>query len=605
MSNVERASRQRPVAEQCAPRNESIPQVGKWIWLWHLHDREHYRAHVDDIIMEPESRGQRFTVSLSYDSSHGGGLERNVSSWDIKRVTVAQGLAREVDGACSVTDHWRTWFYDDKQVVGAATSETVARAPRRRQQHCVPQRRWLELFAGKGIISEAAQAVGGAFTHMVDILPPSKPGTPLSAYTTADLSNQQTLSGLLKEHHTAIWAAPPCTTGSKEAFAKHGRSPDHPQGKTLEAHEANRLIKMLLEQLEQVLQREPDTVIYVETSGDNYLARLPVVKKLTQRMGLRQVQLSQCCFGGDMQKHHILWTNCKVAIRELENNGYVCGNGQLGCQHVRRVGKHPERANGSNAVRSGAYPLPMAETIVRWTDAELRERLLSQRSRRQGGGEVPAPTAHGIFVEMHDTESRLDTEEEEEGEEREGDEEGEGVLESEGEGAAEGEIEAEAKDDFEDVVEDEVEVEFDDDVEDGVSFEDDDGLMDGPEGQDEDENRIDDGEGSEGNEKGLEGDPTPRKKRRRKTPFLGLYRPSQVRRRLEQRRARQEAAANGQLEEEPHEQEEAANGQPEEEPRERPPVVCKKQRRRSPFLGLYSPSTVKRRKTKRAENAAA
>ena len=277
----------------------TVPTHDALIWLWHPHDKVHFRARVVNIVMDP-SNLRHFQLSVIYEED--GRPEHSVQSREIQRVAAADGLAREAKGGFSISDRSRTWFYDsEKEAAEKLATEKAARRQERsplkgrRRLSKRTQRRWLELFAGSGVISEAARAVAGASTVMTDSKHDSNVDLPRDAtYHRADLSNRDTLRRELSGGFDVVWAAPPCTTGSQDAAHVHGRTHDDPEGTTREALEANALVATLLEevsthmppkphmrlahsahtvrradrsQLERALRVNRDLIIFVETSG--------------------------------------------------------------------------------------------------------------------------------------------------------------------------------------------------------------------------------------------------------------------------------------------------------------------------------------------------
>ena len=157
---------------------------------------------------------------------------------------------------------------------------------------------FVELFAGRAMLSEAVQEAGG----FVVILP-------CDLYTTdgADLRDQAVLARVVDRlEKDVFWVhlAPPCRTYSQaRRRAKVLRTAAHPEGHgdDPDLAEANELAKITFAFAEPLFS--------VENPLSPLIWRLPAAERVARMRGVRMLEFEQCAYGGQHRKATGVLTN--------------------------------------------------------------------------------------------------------------------------------------------------------------------------------------------------------------------------------------------------------------------------------------------------------
>jgi len=372
-----------PSVAASAGTQPNVPQKGQLIGLWYPPDNKYMLARCDGVmqLLEGES-----LVNVFYpeDETHGAGQasrekEINGKTAGLLLLSTAQASLCEDKGGMKGK---RTWFEVAKvpsqgwldKINLTAPQELRVRATAQSSTYCLDV---LELFAGSAIISKVAKDCFNANTVVVDITRSSALAGASSVgegqmvvYSACDLSKPDSLRLLNLGAFDVIWAAPVCTTFSPLAFMKHGRTRKRPEGTTPEALKANKMLEVLVTELRRLLELNPTAIIFIEQPGGTYMQYLPTITDIVEKsvdeggLGLHRVHVTQCAFGSDFKKPHLVWCNCKEAQSATREGQYGCSSitcPMYGC-HVR--------AQGSHASESGSYPERMAWQFLKWAQID-------------------------------------------------------------------------------------------------------------------------------------------------------------------------------------------------------------------------------------------
>lgn len=358
-----------------------VPHAGQLIGLWYPRDKAYMLARCETVMHLLE--GESFVgVFYPNDEAHGKGQatrenEINSKTAGLRLLTTADARACEVKGGMQSK---RTWFkvaevpsqgWSD-QIVLTAPQELRADASAYTAQSSTYRLDVLELFAGSAIISKVAKDSFGASTMAVDINGGggSVAEGGMNCYTACDLSKADSIRILNLGVYDVIWAGPVCTTFSKLAYHKHGRTHARPEGTTPQALKANTMIDVLVAELLRLRKLNSNAIIFIEQPGLSFMQHLPIIRDVVEKsvdeggLGLHRVRVTQCAFGGAFKKPHLIWCNCKEALHATQA-------GQYGCSPITCMsyGRHV-RAQGQHAANSASYPERMAWQFLKWAQID-------------------------------------------------------------------------------------------------------------------------------------------------------------------------------------------------------------------------------------------
>jgi len=162
-----------------------------------------------------------------------------------------------------------------------------------------------------------------------------------------------------------IWASPPCHTYSNMAGGKHRNVETESFEMTKEAREHNYFFVKMAEIMHWAKKRHPHLVVVIENPVGT-MRSMPLMKDLTDRLGLYCVIVNYCAFGRDDKKPTCLWTN---------DFGLYSNLAEFKCEKSKcpySIGVHPISVRTEGKMfNASAIPQPLAEEVAEYVNAKF------------------------------------------------------------------------------------------------------------------------------------------------------------------------------------------------------------------------------------------